>query len=65
MKHEIDIQSLLEWRKEAKVMFASASGTTNKQIYCTCKGYYEVWHNKLIVLVTDEEWRAVETYNSI
>jgi len=62
--HTIDLNELREWQSEEKVIFASST-KENKQLYCTLRGSYEVWHKKERVLETMQPFRAVEKYNSI
>mgnify|MGYP003408884806 CR=1 FL=1 len=62
--HTIDQEALREWQQEEKVIFASST-KEDKQLYCTLRGSYEVWHKKERVLETMQPFRAVEKYNSI
>ena len=62
--HTIDQEALREWQQEEKVIFASST-KEDKQLYCTLRGSYEVWHKKERVLETMQSFRAVEKYNSI
>jgi hypothetical protein len=63
-KHTIDLEELREWQSESKILFANST-KENKQLYCTLRGSYEVWHNKEKVLETMQPFTAVEKYNSI
>lgn len=63
-KHTITQKELIEWQKNEKVIFALSS-KEDKQLYCTLRGSYEVWHKKEIVLETMQSIIAVEKYNSI
>lgn len=62
--HKIDLEGLIDWRTEEKVLFASSS-RENKKLFCTLRGVYEVYHKKEKVLETFEAIKAVEMYNSI
>lgn len=62
--HTVDLEALREWQSEEKVLFASST-KENKQLYCTLRGSYEVWHKKEKVLETMQALTAVEKYNSI
>jgi len=62
--HTIDQEALREWQQEEKVIFASST-KEDKQLHCTLRGSYEVWHKKEIVLETMQAGKAVEKYNSI
>lgn len=63
-KHTIELEGLIKWQSEKKVIFASST-KNNKQIYCTLRGSYEVWHKNELVLETMQPFNAVEKYNSI
>lgn len=62
--HTIDQEELRLWQQEEKVLFASST-KDNKQLYCTLRGSYEVWHEKEKVLETMQPYNAVVKYNSI
>lgn len=62
--HTIDLEALTEWQSKEKVIFASST-KEDKQLYCTLRGSYEVWHKKEKVLETMQPFTAVEKYNSI
>lgn len=64
MKHQIDIEGLIEWQQEQKVLFASSS-KEQKQLYCTLRGSYEIYHKKEKVLETMQPFTAVEKYNEL
>ena len=63
-KHTVDLGGLMEWQQEEKVLFASST-KGDKQLYCTLRGSYEVWHKKERVLETVQPFRAMEKYNSL
>ncbi len=63
-RHEIELTSLQEWQSEQKVIFASSS-KEDKQLYCTLRGSYEVWHKGERILETMQPFTAVEKYNSL
>lgn len=62
--HTVELEQLREWQQEAKVLFAS-SYPIDKQLYATCRGSYEVWHKKELVLKTVVPLIAVKKYNSL
>lgn len=62
--HEITLEGLREWQSEYKIAYATDS-KANKQIYCTLRGSYEVWHNGEKILETMQPFTATEKYNSI
>jgi len=62
--HTIELSELFEFQQEQKVTFASSS-KENKQLYCTLRGSYEVWHKGVMVKETIQPFVAVETYNNI
>lgn len=62
--HMINQESLREWQQEEKVIFARCS-KEDKQLYCTLRGSYEVWHRKEKVLETMHPFIAAEKYNLI
>lgn len=63
-KHTVDLNALISWQSEEKVLFASST-KENKKLYLTLRGSYEVWHKEERVLETMQPYRAVEKYNSI
>lgn len=63
-QHTITVKELAEWQSNEKVLFASSS-KENKQLYCTLRGSYEVWHKKEKVLETIQPYTAMSKYNGI
>jgi len=63
-KHTIDLEALIEFQSASKKLFASST-VANKQLYCTLRGSYEVWHNYERVLETMQPFEATEKYNSL
>jgi len=63
-KHIVDLDGLMEWQQEQKVVFASST-RDEKYLYCTLRGSYEVWHKNQKVLETMQPFKAVEKYNSL
>lgn len=62
--HIIGVESLIEWQRDNKILFAS-SHKEDKKLYCTLRGSYEVWHKREKILETMQPFTAVEKYNSI
>lgn len=63
-RHTVDLNALISWQSEEKVLFASST-KENKQLYYNLRCSYEVWHKKERVLETMQPSKAVEKYNSI
>lgn len=64
MKHEVDVNGLIDFQNEKLVLFARSS-KENKTLYATLRGSYEVWHKGEKVLQTTTPVIAVKKYNSI
>lgn len=62
--HTVLVEDLSSWQQDAKILYASST-QENKQLYATCSGSYEVWHNKELVLKTTLPVKACNKYNSI
>lgn len=62
--HTIDVKELLDFKNEAKILFASST-KGNKFLYCTALGGYEVWIGDNKVHEGVQAFSAVEKYNSI
>jgi hypothetical protein len=62
--HTISLEELRLWQMEEKVIFANST-KEQKELYCTLRGSYEVWHKNERVLETMQANLAVEKYNSI
>ncbi len=62
--HKVDLEALREWQSEEKVIFARST-KEDKELYCTLRGSYEVWHRKEKVLETMQPFTAVEKYNEL
>jgi len=64
MGHKIDLDGLLKFKAEEKILYASSS-KENKKLYITLNGNYEVFVNKELVLETMHSNFAIEKYNTI
>lgn len=64
MSHQVELEELMKFANEEKVMFASSS-KENKKLFITLRGSYEVWHNGKRVWETMQPFIAVEKYNEI
>lgn len=64
MKHEVDINELINFQNTELILFARSSNES-KGLYATLRGSYEVWHKGVKLLETTQPRTAVDKYNSI
>ncbi len=62
--NEITIEELRDWASMHTVLYA-VDTKSDKKLYCTLRGSYEVWHKGEKILETMQPFTAVEKYNSI
>jgi len=63
MGHRINLEGLLAFQREEKVLFASSS-KEHKKLYIELRGNYTVYVNKELVLETMQAKVAIDKYNS-
>ena len=64
MKHEIDVNELINFQNTELIVFAR-SREESKGLYATLRGSYEVWHKGVKILETTQPRAAADKYNSI
>ncbi len=62
--HQIDLDGLIEWKSEAKLLFASST-KERKKLYCTLNGTFQLEVNGKIIWQGIQCYSAVEEYNKI
>lgn len=60
--HKIEESRLLEWWKEAKLLYAQDG---NKQLFCTLDARYLIYQNGELIHRVFLQSHAVELYNSL
>ena len=63
-KHEINVKDLIEWKVDAKVLFASSTNG-NKALYATLNGNFIVTVKGETIFESIQPFDAVEKYNSL
>ena len=63
-KHTVELEQVIKFQQKQKVLCARST-REEKELYCTLRGSYEVYHKGEKVLETIQPFTAVEKYNNL
>ena len=61
---KINTEDLLDWRNKKELTYASCH-KSSLELTCTLMGGYKLYHNKKLILETDQVMICVKKYNSL
>jgi hypothetical protein len=64
MKHEINVEDLLKWKSEQKLLYC-ADSKGRKQLFVSCNNSYEIYVDNIKVYESIQACPAIDKYNSL